>query len=211
MPLADRADPERGAPPDVPDSGAARPHAESGGELMLVQPAVPASLRPMRRSARRWLDEAGWPVIAAEDIELAVNEAVANVIDHACLDHDPGPIHLHAWISPPVATASTHPGAVAGVVAVIAAPGFPTVAIPVSGPPLGYSAGSADGFQPLSGRVATVVVSDRGRWSPERRSVDPGGHRAHGLGVMTGLMAAVHLQRSAGGTTVVLVSHPVRQ
>jgi serine/threonine-protein kinase RsbW len=208
MPVADRADPERGAPPQ---SGGVRPHAEPGGELMLVQPALLASLRPMRRSARRWLDQAGWPMTAAEDIELAVNEAVANVIDHAYLDHDPGPVHLHAWISPPVTTAPTPPGTTVGAVPVIAAPGFPTVAIPVPGPPLGYSAGSADGFQPLSGRVATVVVSDRGRWTPERRTVDPGGHRGHGLGVMTGLMAAVHLQRSARGTTVVLVSHPARQ
>ena len=211
MPVADRADPERGAPPGIPDSGAARPHAETGGDLMLVQPAVPASLRPMRRSARRWLDEAGWPMIAAEDIELAVNEAVANVIDHAYLDHDPGPIHLHAWISPPVTATPTQPGITAAAVPVIAAPGFPTIAIPVPGPPSGYPTGSADGFQPLWGRVATVVVSDRGRWSPERRTIDSGGHRGHGLGVMTGLMAAVHLQRSAGGTTVVLVSHPVRQ
>jgi len=54
----------------------------------------------------------------------------------------------------------------------------------------------------------TAAVTDRGRWSPERRTVDPGGYRGHGLAVMTALMQRVHWQRSAAGTTVVLVGPP---
>lgn len=212
MPAPCRTDPE----PDDPGRG---------GELVLLQPAVPASLRPIRRSVRRWLDAAGWPLIAAEDIELAVNEAVANIIDHAYLDDDPGPIRLHAWITcatappatapttaalalpvaPPVVTApGTAPVLTMGaaavpppVIAVVTAPGFPATAIALSEPD-----------PPESKRRVTIAVSDRGRWSPERRTIDPGGHRGHGLTVMTAVMAAVHLQRSARGTMVVLVSHP---
>lgn len=36
-----------------------------------------------RQQVRQWLDALGWPVEHAEDIELAVNEATANVVDHA--------------------------------------------------------------------------------------------------------------------------------
>jgi len=175
---------------------------------MLVQPALAASLRPLRRSTRRWLDESGWPVLAAEDIELALNEAVANVIDHACHQDDPGPIHLHAWISLPVTTAPNRTCHRDRAGAANSRPRLLRHRHLGPGPTLGHPAGWADGFVSLSGRVATVVVSDRGRWSPERHTLDRGGHRGHGLGVMTGLMAAVHLQRSARGTTVVLVSHP---
>ena len=32
---------------------------------------------------------ANWPAVASDDIVLAVNEAVANVIDHAYLDDAP--------------------------------------------------------------------------------------------------------------------------
>lgn len=234
MPAPCRTDPE----PDDPGRG---------GELVLLQPAVPASLRPIRRSVRRWLDAAGWPLVAAEDIELAVNEAVANIIDHAYLGDDPGPIHLHAWITRATAPPATAPTAAAlalpaappevtapvtatgtapftvpvvtmgaaaaavppPVIAVVTAPGFPTTAIALSEPDPPDPVEPADSAPPPgSKRRATIAVSDRGRWSPERRTIDPGGHRGHGLTVMTAVMAAVHLQRSARGTMVVLVSHP---
>lgn len=56
------------------------------------------------------------------------------------------------------------------------------------------------------GRKVIVVVSDRGRWDPERRTVDLNGHRGRGIAMMTALMAAIHIQRSSNGTAVVLVS-----
>jgi hypothetical protein len=165
MPVADRADPERGEPPESPVSGGPRPHAESSGELMLVQPALAASLRPLRRSARRWLDESGWPVLAAEDIELALNEAVANVIDHACHQDDPGPIHLHAWISLPVTTAPNRTCHRDRAGALIAAPGFSAIAISVPGPPSGT-------------RLAGLTVSCRCRdaWPPSSCPIVAAGH-----------------------------------
>jgi anti-sigma regulatory factor (Ser/Thr protein kinase) len=158
---------------------------------MLVQPAVPASLRLLRQTVAEWLAAANWPDTEVEDIKLAVSEAVANVIDHAYLDHDPGPVHLHAWIAQP-ADQALPPAALVAITP-------PGAALPAS-----LETGSA-----RHGRTATMVVSDRGRWTPERRTVDPNGNRGHGLAVMTGLMAAVHIQHGSGGTTVVLVSTPV--
>ena len=66
---------------------------------MMVQPALPDSQRVVRRAVARWLEGAHWPEDGVEDITLAVTEAVTNVIEHAYLDHDPGAIHLYAWIT----------------------------------------------------------------------------------------------------------------
>jgi len=68
-------------------------------DLMLVLPALPGSLRAARAAIRAGLDPLGWPTERAEDIELAVNEAVANVVDHAYPPGAPGPANLHAWLS----------------------------------------------------------------------------------------------------------------
>jgi anti-sigma regulatory factor (Ser/Thr protein kinase) len=46
------------------------------------------------------LATANWPEAAAEDIVLAVNEAVANVIDHAYLDDAPGTVQIRCTIEP---------------------------------------------------------------------------------------------------------------
>ena len=67
---------------------------------MMVQPALPASQRVVRHAVARWLEGAHWPEDGVEDITVAVTEAVTNVIEHAYLDHDPGAIHLYAWITP---------------------------------------------------------------------------------------------------------------
>jgi anti-sigma regulatory factor (Ser/Thr protein kinase) len=52
--------------------------------VLEVEPAV-ASL--LRRAFRRWL--AGWPSEEVDDLVLALNEAVANVVDHAYLEAEP--------------------------------------------------------------------------------------------------------------------------
>jgi anti-sigma regulatory factor (Ser/Thr protein kinase) len=151
--------------------------AQRRSELMMVQPALPTSQRVVRHAVARWLERAHWPEDGVEDITLAVTEAVTNVIEHAYLDHDPGAIHLYAWITP------------------MADPGRPVLAAP---PRTGRAA--------TQGRQVIIVVSDRGRWDPQRRTVDLNGHRGRGIAMMTALMATIHIQRSSNGTAVVLVS-----
>jgi len=48
-----------------------------------VLPDGPASLPPMRRALREWLETARWPRDEAADLILATNEAVTNAIEHA--------------------------------------------------------------------------------------------------------------------------------
>lgn len=52
--------------------------------VLEVEPAVTSLLR---RAFRRWLAE--WPSEEADDLVLALNEAVANVVDHAYLKATP--------------------------------------------------------------------------------------------------------------------------
>ncbi|QJY47556.1 ATP-binding protein [Pseudonocardia broussonetiae] len=80
----------------IDEPRAVRP--EHPGDLMTVLPADAASLRPVRKLVRTWLNGQGWPEDEAEDVELAVNEAVANVVDHAYHPGTAGTVTLHAWI-----------------------------------------------------------------------------------------------------------------
>ncbi len=131
-------------------------------EWMHVWPAVSSSLRPARVSLAEWLTVLRWPADDADDVIMAVSEAVTNVIDHAYPATRRGPVQVHGWCR----------------------------------------AGST----PDSRRV-TVTVTDRGDWGREHRTVDPAGHRGHGFAVMSGCTAEMHVQRSAGGTTFILVSN----
>ena len=167
--------------PTPPPAGLAS--AQRRSELMMVQPALPASQRVVRHAVARWLEGAHWPEDGVEDITVAVTEAVTNVIEHAYLDHDPGAIHLYAWI-----TATADPALVPDGRPVLSA----------SPPPTGSAA--------TRGRKVIIVVSDRGRWDPQRRTVDLNGYRGRGIAMMTALMAGIHIQRSSNGTAVVLVS-----
>jgi len=174
--------------PTPPPAGLAS--AQRRSELMMVQPALPASQRVIRHAVARWLEDAHWPEEGVEDITLAVTEAVTNVVEHAYLDHDPGAIHLYAWITPmadPALIPAARPTTPDGRPALAAPP-----------PPTGRAA--------TQGRKVIIVVSDRGRWDPQRRTVDLNGYRGRGIAMMTALMAAVHVQRASNGTTVVLVS-----
>lgn len=76
--------------------------------LVFVLDAVPASASEARHRVARWLASANWPEVAAEDIVLAVNEAVANVIDHAYLDDAPGSVQVRCTIEP-LAEADSEP------------------------------------------------------------------------------------------------------
>lgn len=133
---------------------------------MAVLPAVPQSVRAARRLVREWLDALTWPIEDAEDIELAVNEAVANVVDHAYPPDESGQATLHAWLS-------TAPQ--------------------------------------LAGRRVAVAVTDRGRWGAHQPATPSAGTRGHGLAVMSGCMAELHIQRSTAGTTVIMISAEVAQ
>ncbi|MHA6631460.1 ATP-binding protein [Pseudonocardia sichuanensis] len=56
-------------------------------------------------------------------------------------------------------------------------------------------------------RRVTVAVTDHGDWSHRHRNTELAGYRGHGVTLMSGCMAEVHIQRSSGGTTVVLVGN----
>ena len=51
--------------------------------LHLELPAAPAQLRALRRSLQQWTAEAGIGAAVADDLQLAVGEAVANAVEHA--------------------------------------------------------------------------------------------------------------------------------
>src|SRR3954454_24289434 len=51
-------------------------------DLMIVLPAVSSSASLVRQRTRAWLDALGWPTDDGEDVVMAVNEAVANVVEH---------------------------------------------------------------------------------------------------------------------------------
>jgi anti-anti-sigma factor len=54
--------------------------------LAITLPAVPASLRPLRRAITAWATAAGLPDAAVDDLQLAVGEAAANSAEHAYPD-----------------------------------------------------------------------------------------------------------------------------
>ncbi|GAA5130132.1 ATP-binding protein [Pseudonocardia adelaidensis] len=65
-------------------------------EWTQVLPAVPSSLREIRTALAGWLGEQRWPPDDADDVILAVNEALTNVIEHAYPAGRPGPVRVHA-------------------------------------------------------------------------------------------------------------------
>jgi len=54
--------------------------------LAITLPAVPASLRPLRRAITAWATAAGLPAAAVDDLQLAAGEAAANAAEHAYPD-----------------------------------------------------------------------------------------------------------------------------
>jgi anti-sigma regulatory factor (Ser/Thr protein kinase) len=65
--------------------------------LRRLLPAQPGSLRPARAAIAEWLTQLHWPGDDAEDLILAVNEAVTNAIEHAYPADRPGSLGLCAW------------------------------------------------------------------------------------------------------------------
>lgn len=150
--------------PRRPDTGAPVLTGPRPEDLMAVFPAVSASLPPARALLRQWLTGQAWPEASAEDVVLAVCEALVNVIDHAYPPTATGSAHLHAWVS----------------------------------------------VEPRTGaRRVIAAVTDHGSWNPDHRATEHAGYRGHGLGVMSGCMAGLHIQRSARGTSIILTSAEV--
>lgn len=138
--------------------GAAPPREPGADDLVIVTPALAEHLRAIRRRVRSWLRAQQWPEDAAEDIELATDEALANSVDHAYSPGAPGPMSVHAWVT----------------------------------------------GEPDAGRRVVVSVTDHGRWAHHHPAT-----RGRGIVVMTACTAEMHIQHSARGTTVVMVSHTV--
>jgi anti-sigma regulatory factor (Ser/Thr protein kinase) len=80
-----------------------RPLPEGAGhprELVLTRPALPTEPRAIRTLLRDWLARWSWRDDDLDDIVAAVDEAVANVVDHAYrLEPAPGAIHLRAAVT----------------------------------------------------------------------------------------------------------------
>jgi anti-sigma regulatory factor (Ser/Thr protein kinase)/GAF domain-containing protein len=89
----------------LPDSGpaddvailAARV-AVAGASLDLRLPPETATLSAVRRDTRAWLDNLHVADDEANDVVLAVNEAVANAIEHAYAEADPQPVQVHGRV-----------------------------------------------------------------------------------------------------------------
>ncbi len=130
-------------------------------DLVAVVPALPPRVRDARDRLRGWLCERGWPEPEAEDMVLAVNEAVTNVVEHAYPPGKVGMCHLHAWVSTTPQTGE---------------------------------------------RRLVATVTDRGSWADEvERSSAQDRFRGRGLELMRGLVEQMYVQRSAGGTTIILI------
>jgi serine/threonine-protein kinase RsbW len=75
-------------------------------QLLRVLPAQPSSLGLARAAVAEWLAQLHWPRDDTDDLVLAVNEAVTNVVEHAYPATRPGPLGLHAWCGPGSAPAT---------------------------------------------------------------------------------------------------------
>jgi anti-sigma regulatory factor (Ser/Thr protein kinase) len=73
-------------------------HRRAAAELLITVPADPGAASTVRERVRAWLSGWQWPESETDDIVMAVNEAVANVVDHAYRQHSvPGDAHIYAW------------------------------------------------------------------------------------------------------------------
>lgn len=64
------------------------------------EPAVAESVRPLRAAARSFAADAGACEATADDVSLAVSEAVTNAVLHAYpAEREPGPIELAASVA----------------------------------------------------------------------------------------------------------------
>jgi anti-sigma regulatory factor (Ser/Thr protein kinase) len=80
-------------------------------DLIVVLPAIPSAASLVRQRTRAWLDALGWPSEDGEDVVMAVNEAVANGVDHAYRGQPHlGEVRVYGWPTNHPAAAN-HPAA----------------------------------------------------------------------------------------------------
>jgi serine/threonine-protein kinase RsbW len=79
------------------DLTVSEPPTPPPADVMAALLAVPESGSVVRQRLRAWLDGLGWPGDEREDLVVAVNEAVANVIDHAYPPGRPGEVRVYGW------------------------------------------------------------------------------------------------------------------
>jgi anti-sigma regulatory factor (Ser/Thr protein kinase) len=85
-------EPVRNEPGGGRDRGRRRP----GTRLAMTLAADPVVLSRTRQRLGGWLSELGWPNDPADDVVLAVSEAVSNALEHAYRGPDRGWIHITA-------------------------------------------------------------------------------------------------------------------
>lgn len=84
---------------DEPGSGRQGGVRRVGSPLAMTMPADPALLTTTRKQLYTWLGDLGWPEESADDVVLAVSEAVSNAIEHAYPGRDRGSVHLSAEVA----------------------------------------------------------------------------------------------------------------
>jgi serine/threonine-protein kinase RsbW len=96
-------------PPHPTDRGPPNPSLPTDppltSDLAVLLPAHPTSQREARHHLQRWLAEHGCPIDVADDLVLALSEAVANVVDHAYPHDALGQVELNASITTATSTA----------------------------------------------------------------------------------------------------------
>ena len=65
-------------------------------DLLLSRPATREHIAPLRRAAAAFAEHAG--AASPSDVQLAVSEAVTNVVLHAYVDVLPGPVHIELGV-----------------------------------------------------------------------------------------------------------------
>lgn len=197
---------QRKAGAEVPRPSGSGGTGDVGVCEMVVVAATAVSVPLVRARLRRWLGELGWPAEDAEDIVLAVNEAVSNVVEHAYSgDH----VGEH--------------GAVIEVQAVeliggeVVDQSGPDVVSPLATPVAVDPAAGEDRDVPTGmmwladgARRVRVRVRDGGRWQPDENDrADVRRTRGRGLTMMAELMPTMLITVDADGTEVELVSSAV--
>ena len=168
------------------------------GVCEIVVPASASSLAAVRKWLRSWLEELGWPTEAAQDIVLAVNEAITNVVEHAY--------------------PSRRGGSSAGDVGEVGAgDGAALIEVRAAVEPVGEPrSANGDrhatvlGVRAVAGlRRVRAWVRDRGVWRPdEHDGSDLLRTRGRGLAVMRALVDSMVVTSGAAGTKVELISRP---
>ncbi len=173
-------------------SGTSRGAARSGGTggvdaCRVVFAARACGLPVVRRRLQDWLHDLDWPVEPAQDIVLAVNEAVTNAVEHAYSGVDPDAVGAGA-------------AAPIDVRAVVER----SADLPVR-PRLRSHAPTTTAVR--AGDRVRIRVRDAGRWRPDAHDrSDRTRVRGRGLSLMEALTSSLTVTTGPAGTEVEMLS-----